>query len=134
MKPIKLLKLDLMQPEKHEWVYVDPLLIACMRISHIQGFVVRDGKKSFPCNITHSIITVDGKEIAVRQSVGDICFLIAQSVQLDIVDYLGIKLDGDLLDFDAHISNDLDDNKICLCGKGSDYERSKPFATKPPIH
>jgi hypothetical protein len=135
---VELTLFDLMHINNREHIFIDPRLITGMRISHIQHFTIMKNSK-VGISASYCVLTVDGKEIAVRQSLGMVCYLVAQACQSNIVDSLGIKLDGALLDMDIHIANpagvDAMDarNDVGICGTERKYKRYKGFESAPWI-
>jgi hypothetical protein len=139
MELVELTPLDLMHINNRDPIFIDPRLITGMRISHIQHFTIMKNSK-LGISVPHCVLTVDGKEIAVRQSLGVVCYLIAQAYQSNIVDSLGIELDGNLINMDMHIANPAGvgemsaRNEVGICGKERAYKRDKGFDSTPFIY
>jgi hypothetical protein len=91
------------QQKDYEYISIDPRLITCMRMSRLRHFSIMKSGSRWSVTAAYTILTVDGKEIMVRQSMGLIYFLIAEACQLNITDSLGIELDEDLRYLDMHI-------------------------------
>jgi hypothetical protein len=138
MALVELTLFDLIHINNREHIFIDPRLITGMRISHIQHFTVMKNSK-VGIDASYCVLTVDGKEIAVRQSFGMVCYLIAQACQSNIANSLGFKLDGGLMDMDIHIANPAGvgemnrRNTFGICGKERDYYKRQKGVNAPPL-